>query len=49
MNKKYWDGVDMLGAKEWIAGVGEIKEMIGFAEVGVDSDSISQDDIKPAF
>lgn len=44
MNKKYWDGVDMLGAKEWIAGVGEIKELIG-----VDSDSISQDDIKPAF
>ena len=33
-------GVDLLGA-----GVGEI----GFAEIGVDSDSISQDDIKPAF
>lgn len=32
-------GVDLLGA-----GVGEIKEFIG-----VDSDSISQDDIKPAF
>lgn len=46
MNTKYWVGVDLLGAKEWIAGIGEIKTCVF---VGVDSDSISQDDIKPAF
>jgi len=40
MNTKYWYGVDLLGVKEMIAGVGEI---------GVESDSISPEDIKPAF
>lgn len=48
MNTKYWDGVDMLGILGWdklnAAGVGEIKEFIE-----VESDSTSQDDIKPAF
>ncbi len=50
MNTKYHDGVDLLGVKEMITTPGWDKlTAAGVGEIGVESDSISQDDIKPVF